>query len=57
MAELFLNKVPRAAEKAALAEALFHALGEFSSRGPYAITSRETRRFETVDSFRLSLSI
>ncbi|KAJ7472963.1 hypothetical protein B0H11DRAFT_1345488 [Mycena galericulata] len=48
LAGLLLNKVPRPEEKAALAEALFHALREFSSRGPAAITSRETRRFETI---------
>ncbi|KAJ7125758.1 hypothetical protein C8R43DRAFT_1135085 [Mycena crocata] len=48
LAALFLNKVPQPQEKAPLAEALYHALSEFSSRGPNAITSRETRRFETV---------
>ncbi|KAJ7106228.1 hypothetical protein C8R44DRAFT_805910 [Mycena epipterygia] len=48
MAALLLNKVPLPQEKAALAEVLYHALREFSSRGPAAITSRETRRFETV---------
>ncbi|KAJ7739067.1 hypothetical protein DFH07DRAFT_840632 [Mycena maculata] len=51
LAELLLNKVPRPEDKAALAEALFHALDEFSSRGPDAITSREKRRFETVRIF------
>jgi hypothetical protein len=50
VAGLLLNKVPRAEEKAALAEVLFHALKEFSWRGPQAITSREERRFETVGS-------
>ncbi|KAJ7714801.1 hypothetical protein B0H16DRAFT_514129 [Mycena metata] len=48
LAALFLNKAPRPEEKAALAEALYHALGEFSSRGPSAIVTRDTRRFETV---------
>ncbi|KAJ7737751.1 hypothetical protein B0H16DRAFT_103670 [Mycena metata] len=48
LAGLLLNKVPRPEEKAALAEALFHALKEFSSRGPPVITSRNDRRFETV---------
>jgi hypothetical protein len=48
VASLLLNKVPQPEEKAALAEALFHALKEFSARGPQEITSRETRRFETV---------
>lgn len=48
MAGLLLNKVPRPEEKAALAEALYHALKDFSSRGPAAIANRETRRFETV---------
>ncbi|KAJ6518100.1 hypothetical protein C8R47DRAFT_1086007, partial [Mycena vitilis] len=51
LAALLLNKVPRAEEKAALAEALYHALGEFSSRGPSTIISRETRRFETTRIF------
>ncbi|KAJ7446553.1 hypothetical protein FB451DRAFT_1412223 [Mycena latifolia] len=48
LAALFLNKVPRPEDKAALTEAIYQALAEFSSRGPYAITGRETRRFETV---------
>ncbi|KAJ7735835.1 hypothetical protein DFH07DRAFT_967025 [Mycena maculata] len=48
LAGLFLNKVPGAEEKAALAEALYHALNEFSARGPGVITSQEKRRFETV---------
>ncbi|KAJ7484167.1 hypothetical protein FB451DRAFT_1169243 [Mycena latifolia] len=48
LAELLLNKVPQPENKSALAEALYHALTEFSSRAPYAITSREPRRFETV---------
>ncbi|KAF7335602.1 putative bifunctional E2/E3 enzyme [Mycena venus] len=51
LAGLLLNKVPRAEEKAALSEALFHALKEFSWRGPQAIISHETRRFETVRIF------
>ncbi|KAF8148358.1 hypothetical protein K438DRAFT_1989266 [Mycena galopus ATCC 62051] len=48
LAVLLFNKVPRPEEKAALAEALYHGLLDFSSRGPAAITSRATRRFETV---------
>ncbi|KAJ6599763.1 hypothetical protein DFH09DRAFT_626245 [Mycena vulgaris] len=48
LAELLLNKVPRPEDKTALAEVLYHALAEFSSRGPYAIIRRESRRFETV---------
>lgn len=50
VAGLLLNKVPRPEEKAALSEAVYHTLKEFSSRGPAAITSRDTRRFETVRS-------
>ncbi|KAJ6529334.1 hypothetical protein B0H19DRAFT_1384994 [Mycena capillaripes] len=56
------NKVPRPEEKAALAEALFHALKDLSSRGSHDITSRATRRFGTgasnetiVDSDSLTL--
>ncbi|KAJ6627690.1 hypothetical protein B0H10DRAFT_2210207 [Mycena sp. CBHHK59/15] len=48
LAGLLLNKVPWPKEKAALAEALFHALDEFSSRGPAAIVNNPERRFETV---------
>lgn len=48
---LFLNRVPGPEEKAALSEAVYQALAEFSSRGPHAIVSRETRRFETVRIF------
>ncbi|KAJ7155009.1 hypothetical protein C8R46DRAFT_1226970 [Mycena filopes] len=48
LAGLIMNKVPRPEEKAALAEALFCGLKEFSSRGPQVITSRDDRRFETV---------
>ncbi|KAJ7728334.1 hypothetical protein B0H16DRAFT_242968 [Mycena metata] len=48
LAALLLNKVPQPEEKAALSAALFHAVGEFSWRGPAAITTRETRCFETV---------
>ncbi|KAJ7831405.1 hypothetical protein B0H14DRAFT_3872232, partial [Mycena olivaceomarginata] len=48
-AALILNKVPSPKERAALAEVPYHALGEFSSRDPAAITARETRRFETVN--------
>ncbi|KAJ7021307.1 hypothetical protein C8F04DRAFT_1141408 [Mycena alexandri] len=48
LAGLLLNKVPQPEEKAALSAALFHAVGEFSWRGPAAITTRDTRRFETV---------
>ncbi|KAF8189626.1 hypothetical protein K438DRAFT_2019046 [Mycena galopus ATCC 62051] len=51
LAVLLFNKVPRPEEKAALAEAFYHALLDFSSRGPAAITSRATRRFETVRIF------
>ncbi|KAJ6627692.1 hypothetical protein B0H10DRAFT_1905503 [Mycena sp. CBHHK59/15] len=48
LAALLLNKIPRPEEKAALAEALFHPLGEFAARGPPAICGRADRRFETV---------
>ncbi|KAJ6451921.1 hypothetical protein C8R45DRAFT_1041477 [Mycena sanguinolenta] len=48
LAGLLFNKVPRPEEKAALSESLYHALKDFSARGPAAITTRETRRFETV---------
>ncbi|KAF7342761.1 putative bifunctional E2/E3 enzyme [Mycena sanguinolenta] len=48
LAGLLFNKVPRPEEKAALAESLYHALKDFSARGPAAIITRETRRFETV---------
>ncbi|KAJ7148093.1 hypothetical protein C8R43DRAFT_1108121 [Mycena crocata] len=48
LAALILNKVPRPEEKAALAESLYHALNEFSARGPAAITKSKARRFETV---------
>ncbi|KAJ7648948.1 hypothetical protein DFH06DRAFT_1300213, partial [Mycena polygramma] len=51
LAGLVRNKVPRPEDKTALAEALFHALKDFSSRGPHVITSQETRRFETARIF------
>ncbi|KAJ7689505.1 hypothetical protein B0H14DRAFT_3051045, partial [Mycena olivaceomarginata] len=44
------------AGKAALAEALYHALKDFSSRGPAAIANRETRRFETARIFLAHLA-
>ncbi|KAJ7472928.1 hypothetical protein B0H11DRAFT_1919124 [Mycena galericulata] len=37
LAGLFLNKVPRPEDKAALGEALYHALKEFSASGPSVI--------------------
>ncbi|KAK7050214.1 putative bifunctional E2/E3 enzyme [Favolaschia claudopus] len=51
LACLFLNKVPRPEEKAALAEAVFHALKEFAFRAPEAIVGNESRRFETARIF------
>ncbi|KAJ7670709.1 hypothetical protein DFH06DRAFT_1468485 [Mycena polygramma] len=51
LAGLVRNKVPRPEDKTALAEALFHALKDFSSRGPHVITNQETRRFETARIF------
>ncbi|KAJ6599756.1 hypothetical protein DFH09DRAFT_1503902 [Mycena vulgaris] len=48
LAQLLLNKVPAPEDKTALSEILYHALNDFSARGPYAITNRQTRRFETA---------
>ncbi|KAJ7636660.1 hypothetical protein FB45DRAFT_1055980 [Roridomyces roridus] len=48
LAILLLNKIPRPEEKAALAEAVYQALKEFSFAGPAAIRAKDGRRFETA---------
>ncbi|KAG6886551.1 hypothetical protein C0992_003430 [Termitomyces sp. T32_za158] len=45
---LLLNVVPQPQEKAALSEALFHSLKDFTSTAASAFIENQSRRFETV---------
>jgi hypothetical protein len=46
------NKTLHVQERAALAEALHHAIRAFSAEGPMPIVDNPTRTFETVLTFK-----